>query len=146
ECLADVESASDDEVVGHLRGARNVPAPPRRPSLLELAVEAVLPVMAGCAGAMAGGVEGGLVGGVVGQAAEKAINFFGGRIVNRWLEWLRRQPPAAQLSAIEELADVPVEVARSQVAAAIESRAPQANEADRRTAADYLAAIPRTVR
>src|SRR5262245_38328324 len=62
ERLADLESLpEDDEVLRPLRGAREVPSPPRR-SLFELAIEAVVPLVAGCAGALAGGAEGGLVG------------------------------------------------------------------------------------
>ena len=41
---------------------------PRRGKLLALAVEGVVPVMAGCAGALAGGPDGGVVGGMVGLA------------------------------------------------------------------------------
>jgi hypothetical protein len=90
ECVEVVAATPDDEVVQHLRGAGALPKPRARPWLLELAVEAVIPVLGGCAGALAGGVEGGLVGVVAGQVAEKAINYFGQRIVDCWLTWMRK--------------------------------------------------------
>jgi anti-sigma factor RsiW len=92
ECEHVVEATPDDDFLQHLRGAGALPRPRPRPWLLQLAVEAVIPILGGCAGALAGGEAGGLVGVVVGQLAEKAINFFGQGIVGRWLEWLRKQP------------------------------------------------------
>jgi serine/threonine protein kinase len=146
DCAEVIGSAPDDEVVRHLRGAGGVPAPERRRSLLELAVEAIVPMVAGCAGALAGGAAVGLVGVAIGKVAEKAINFFGQPIANRWLQWLRRQPPVAQTAALAALADVSPVDARREAEAALANLAPQASEADRRAAADYVAAIPRAVR
>src|SRR5437588_10371199 len=62
ELAAVLAEAPDDEVVQHLRGAGAVPRPRTPSPLLRLAVEAVLPVLGGCAGALAGGPEGGLAG------------------------------------------------------------------------------------
>src|SRR5262245_36727882 len=56
--LAEVGAAPDDEVVRGLRGSGEVPAVHAH-WLLRLAVEGVLPVLAGCAGALAAGVDGG---------------------------------------------------------------------------------------
>src|SRR3954469_1743140 len=85
----------------------------RRGVLLALAAEGMVPVIGGCAGALAGGPEGGMVGGVmgvaVGQAVEKVINFFGGKIVQRWGDWFRRQPLAEQQQALAELASLPAD-------------------------------------
>jgi serine/threonine protein kinase len=146
ECWPVLETAPDDDVIRPLRGAGNLPRRPPRSPLLQLAVDAVIPVLGGCAGALGGGPEGGVVGVVVGQVAEKAINFFGQRIVNKWLEWLRKQPPGMQVAALTQLAEVLPEVARSEVRAALEQKAPQVSPADRQVAIDYLSAIPRSVR
>ncbi len=145
--LAPVLAATpDDEVVQHLRGAGELPVTGARSPLLRLAVEAVVPVLGGCAGVLAGGAEGGLAGVVVGQVAEKAINLFGQHIVKRWLEWLRGKPRGVQVAALAQLAEVLPEVARNEVAAALQEQAPQASPADRQVAIDYLGAIPRSVR
>src|ERR1700722_14037309 len=74
ECSLVLEAAPDDEEVGNLRGAGDLPHPAGGSPLLQLAIEAVVPVLGGCAGAVAGGAEGGLLGVVAGQVAEKAIN------------------------------------------------------------------------
>jgi serine/threonine protein kinase len=146
ECLEILEATPDDEVVQHLRGAGALPKARARPWLLELAVEAVIPVLGGCAGALAGGGGGGLVGFVAGQIAEKAINYFGQRIVDRWLEWFRKQPAGLQAAALSELAGMAPEVARGDVSAILAEQAPQTGPADRQVAIDYLSAIPRSVR
>src|SRR5262249_29709820 len=72
---------------------------PRRGILLQLAAEGLVPVLGGCAGMLAGSPEAGLAGVAVGQALEKAINFFGGRIVERWCAWFKGQPPEARAAA-----------------------------------------------
>jgi serine/threonine protein kinase len=145
ELLLVVSTAEDDEVVRHLRGAGPLPTAQRQSLLLNLAVEGVLPVLGGCAGTLAGGPEGGLVGIAVGQVVEKGINFFGLHIVARWLEWLRRQPPATRVAALVELAELTPEEARREVTAALTQLAPQASPTDRQVAIDYLSAIPRSV-
>jgi serine/threonine protein kinase/predicted lipid-binding transport protein (Tim44 family) len=146
ECWPVLEAAPDDEVVRPLRGAGALPPPRARSPLLQLAVEAVIPVLGGCAGALAGGAAGGLIGVVAGQVAEKGINLFGQRIVNKWLEWFRGKPRGLQQAAVAQLAEVLPEVARSEVASALEQQAPQVSPADQRAAIDYLSAIPRSVR
>jgi serine/threonine protein kinase len=146
ELLSVLATTPDDEVVRPLRGAGAVPQPRPRCALLQLAVEAVLPVVGGCAGALAGGPEGGLAGVVIGQAAEKGINFFGQRIVNRWKEWLKGKPRDVQAAAVTQLAELLPEVARGEAAAALQQQAPQASPADRRLAIDYLSALPLSVR
>src|SRR5262245_56975111 len=98
--------------------------------LMDLAVEAVIPIVGGCAGALVAGAEGGLVGVAVAQAVEKAITFFGPAIVTRWVDWLRGQPPAACEAALAVLADMPPEQARREAEAAIERLAPNASPED----------------
>ncbi len=56
----------------------------QRGLLLNLAVEGIIPVLGGCAGAVVSGPVGGAGGIVVGKVVEKAIEVFGRRIVERW--------------------------------------------------------------
>jgi serine/threonine protein kinase len=145
ELVTIVAAVADDEVVRHLRGAGPLPAAQRQSLLLNLAIEGVLPVIGGCAGALSGGAEGGLAGVALGQLVEKGINFFGQRIVARWLEWFRKQPPATRVAAVVELAELPPEVARREVIAALAQLAPQAAPADLQVTIDYLGALPCSV-
>jgi serine/threonine protein kinase len=114
--------------------------------LLKLAAEGILPVLGGCAGALiGGGAEGGAVGVIVGQVVERAINIFGGHIIERWQDWFQSQPEAARLSALAELAALPPDVARREAEAVLKSLAPDASTDDIAMAAEYLSAMPRTV-
>jgi serine/threonine protein kinase len=146
ECAAALEATPDDEVLQHLRGAGALPRARASSPLLQLAIEAVIPMLGACAGAMAGGAAGGLVGVVAAQVAEKAINFFGLRIVDRWLGWLRKQPPGLQAAALTQLAEVLPEVARSEVTAALEQQSLAVSPEVRQVAIDYLSLIPRSLR
>jgi serine/threonine protein kinase len=114
----------------------------RRGFLLHLAAEGMIPVLGGCAGALAGGPEVGLAGVAVGQVVEKAINFFGARIVQRWCQWFRDQPPEARQAALAELAALTPEEARQEAAAALDRLAPDASPEDRSVALEYLSIIP----
>jgi serine/threonine protein kinase len=145
ECLEVIAGTPDDEMLEHLRGAGALPKPRARPWLLQLAVDAVAPVLGGCAGVLVG-MGGGLAGAMAGQAAEKAINFFGQRIVDAWRGWLCKQPAGLQVAALTALADLAPEAARSEVEAGLAEQAPQVSAADRQVAIDYLSAIPRSVR
>jgi hypothetical protein len=117
---------------------------PRRGILLQLAAEGLVPVLGGCAGVLAGGPEAGLAAVAVGQAVEKAINFFGGRIVERWCAWFKGQPPEARATAIADLAALSPEQAREEAGAALKRLAPDARPEDLSLALEYLTAIPRT--
>jgi serine/threonine protein kinase len=116
-----------------------------RGALWNLAVEGVVPVVAGCAGALAAGPAGGMAGVMIGAAVEKAIQFFGRQIVDRWVAWFRGQPPAAQLADLNELADMPAHEARRAAAEAVERLVPHASPEDKRVAVDYLGALPLSV-
>jgi serine/threonine protein kinase len=123
-----------------------MPAPdPPRGVLLNLAAEGLIPVLGGCAGALAGGAEGGIAGVAVGQVVEKAINFFGARIVQKWYDWLRGQPVEVREAALGELAALSPREARQQAEAAIDRLAPDASAEDKSVAVEYLAAIPRSL-
>ena len=113
--------------------------------LLTLAAEGIAPAIGGCAGALAAGAEAGVAGIVVGQVVERAINYFGPRIVQRWLGWLRGQPRQDQLAAIAQLAALPPDEARREAAEAVERLAPEADRADKDLAVEYLTAIPSAV-
>src|SRR5262245_38572062 len=117
----------------------------RRGVLMQLAAEGIIPVLGGCCGALAGGPEGGIAGIAVGQVVEKAINVFGGRIVQAWADWFRGQKPDASLAALAELASMAPAEARAAAADFLDQLAPAAEAADKSVAAEYLAAIPRSL-
>jgi len=114
---------------------------------MNLAAEGIVPVLGGCAGALAGGPEGGVVGGMmgiaVGQTVEKVINFFGGRIVQGWCGWFRKQSPEEQQKALSELASMPVEEARKEAEVLIDKLVLEPlKPGDREVAISYLALLP----
>src|SRR5262245_51439044 len=117
----------------------------KRGILMELAAEGIMPVLGGCAGVLVAGPEGGMAGAMVAQVVEKAINFFGGRIVERWNAWFRVQPVEKQVEALAELAALAPEEARQQASEILISLAPDADADDLSIALEYLSAIPRTV-
>jgi len=115
----------------------------KRGFLLNLAAEAIAPVVGGCAKALAGGAA--QAAGVIGQMVERAINFFGQRIAWRWADWMRGQHRSAQLAAVADLADLPPDRVRQEVAEAIDEVAPDAAPEDRTVAVEYLCAVQRSV-
>jgi serine/threonine protein kinase len=117
----------------------------RRGVLMNLAVEGILPVIGGCAGALVAGPEAGFAGAAAGQVLEKAINFFGERIVRLWAGWFKGKKPVECQVALAELAAVPPDEARRQAVAAVEELAPDAAAVDKSRAVEYLAAIPACV-
>src|SRR5690348_13107541 len=120
-------------------------SPARRGVLLGLAVEGVIPVLGGCAGALAGGPEAGLAGVAVGQVVERAINLFGARIVERWQRWLHAQPPEARQAALADLAALSPQEARREAAVVLDRLAPDAHPADKDIVLEYLSIIPRSL-
>jgi serine/threonine protein kinase len=121
--------------------------------LLRLAADAIGPVVGGCAGALAAGPVGIAFGAWAGEkvgagvkvAVEKAIDYFGPPIIERWLRWLRSRPKSEQLAAVSQLGSLSAEEARHDAAAELDRVAPSASPQDRATALEYLAAIPATV-
>ena len=105
--------------------------------LLRLAVEGIVPVLNGCAGALAGAAGRGGV--------EKAINYFGSRIVQSWQQWFQGQVETARLQALADLAELSDEQARNQADSLLKEMAPNADAADLSFALEYLGALPRTV-
>ena len=116
----------------------------RRPVLLYLAAEGVIPVIGGCAGALVGGPVGGIAGVAVGKAVEKAINLFGRGIVERWREWFARNPEEAN-AAIAELAALPAPEAQKEARSILLELAADADAPDIELAVEFLSAIPRAV-
>jgi serine/threonine protein kinase len=105
----------------------------------------MIPVLGGCAGAIAAGPEGGVAGAAIGHAVEKAISFFGGRIVQRWCQWFQGQPAEGRQAAVAELAAMSPAEARKEAGAAFERLAPQARPEDVDFALAYLSAIPNSI-
>ncbi len=114
--------------------------------LIEIAAEAIGPVIGGCAGALVAGPAGLVVGAVVGKGVEKAINYFGPRIIDGWWAWMAPRGVAEQINAIEQTGALTEAEARKLAAAAVVRVAPNASRADKAAAIDYLAAIPAAVR
>lgn len=110
--------------------------------LMREAVAAIAPVVAGCAGVLIGRQVGNsAVGRMIGQHLEGALDYFGRRIVARWLEFFEQEPATAQRS-LEELAQIPPEAARQEAELALDQLDVHLVEADRQAALDYLTAIP----
>ena len=120
--------------------------PNARGFLLELAAEGIAPVVGGCAGAVLAGPVGAAGGAAVGHVVEKAINFFGPRIVGKRLDWFRGKPKSEQVEAVANLGSVPVERAREVAREVLDRLAPSASpRKDRALALEYIAAIPEAV-
>lgn len=116
----------------------------KRPVLLVLAAEGVLPVLAGCAGVAAAGPVGGMAGVAVGHAVERAINLFGRGIVARWQAWFAAHPDEAK-AAVAELAAAPPAEVRAEAKSIFLELAPDAAPEDVDRAVEFLTAIPPAV-
>jgi hypothetical protein len=111
--------------------------------LLHEAVEAIAPVIGGCAGALVGHQCGDAgAGRAVGGGLERAIDYFGKRIIERWLERRERQDPEERRQALEELASMPPAEVRRETEALLTQLHLSFAAADRQVALDYLTAIP----
>jgi serine/threonine protein kinase len=104
----------------------------KRGFLLNLAAEAIAPVVPGCARVLGGG-------------SDRAINFFGQRIAWHWADWMRGQHRSVQLAALADLSDLPPDRARREAVEVIEAAAPEAASEDRAVAIEYLCALQRSV-
>ena len=113
--------------------------------LLELAADGIAPVIGGCAGALVAGPAGAGGGAVVGHVVEKAINYFGPKIVERWLAWLRGQPKNVQIEAVSKLGSVSADEARQVAKSILGQKATQASAEDLSLTLEYIAAIPEVV-
>jgi serine/threonine protein kinase len=110
--------------------------------LIHLAAEGMAPVIAGCAGSLAAQVksEG------AGHFPVKGIDYFGPRIIEKWLGDVRGRPQAEQLAMLSSLATLSAADGRQEAAAAVDRAATGASPEDRAIAVEYLAAIPLSVR
>jgi hypothetical protein len=113
--------------------------------LLELAADGVAPVIGGCAGGLVAGPAGAAGGAVVGRVVEKAINYFGPKIVERWLGWFRGKPKNVQIEAVTCLGSMSMDDARHVARPILGQKAPQAAPEDLSLALEYIAAIPEMV-
>jgi hypothetical protein len=100
----------------------------KRGFLLQLAAEAIAPVVPGCASAL---------------ADERAVNRFGPLIVTRWHEWMRGQPKALRQNAISELARLTTAEALATVSASVVLLTPDASLEDRMIFTEYLGFLAR---
>lgn len=111
--------------------------------LLREAVGAIAPFIGGCAGVLIGrqlGHSG--MGRALGGGIERALDYFGKRIVERWLQETADQPAEERQRALEELAALPPEEARRETAALLDDLHLSLIDEDREVALDYLTAIP----
>jgi serine/threonine protein kinase len=122
--------------------------------LLRLAMDAIAPLVGGCAGVLAG-VGVGLVAGpaaggaaavAAGGAVNRAIDYFGPDIASRWFGWLRGRPPAEQEARVCELEAMPPAAILETARRELQKSAPRASAKDIERAAEYLSAIPAAVR
>jgi serine/threonine protein kinase len=120
-------------------------AEPKRGILIRLAIHGLIPVVGGCAGVAVGGAAGGIVGVAVGEVVEKAVKFFGNRIVETWADWFAKQPPEVREKALLELAATPPEEVRAEANHLLLEKLPDASPADRELALSYLTLLPGAV-
>jgi serine/threonine protein kinase len=104
--------------------------------LLNLAAESITPIVAGCA-AVCGPAA-------TAARADKAIGYFGPRIVAGWTAALLVRSEEEEREAIAQLAGLLPTTARAEAVAALLRLAPDAGAEDRDTAANYLTAVPRS--
>jgi serine/threonine protein kinase len=110
--------------------------------LLREAVAALAPVLGGCAAALVGQAGNSAMGRAVGKSVEDVVEYFGEKIVDRWLDCLKDEPPEQQREALDELAAMPPEEVRQETQALLDQLDLQLSDADRQVALDYLTAIP----
>src|SRR5205823_2476671 len=76
----------------------------------------------------------------------KAVNYFGPKIVEKWLARLGTIPKEEQMAVLAQLASLPLAEGRNRVQAGLERLAPDAAQEDKAVALEYLSAIPLMVR
>lgn len=111
--------------------------------LLREAVGAIAPFIGGCAGVLIGrqlGHSG--MGRAIGGGIERALDYFGKRIVDRWLQETAGQSDEERQQALEELAALPPAEARRETEALLDDLHLSLIDEDRELALDYLTAIP----
>ena len=115
--------------------------------LLHQAVEAIVPVVGGCAAALVDrGCGDAQLGRAVGEGLERAVEYFGKRIAERWLESYETQSPHEQREALEELAAMPADEARRHAESFLADLHFSFAEQDEEAALDYLTALPELLR
>jgi serine/threonine protein kinase len=112
--------------------------------LVNLAAEGIADVIKGCAHAVAAARNS--APNLADGLPPKAINFFGPRIVERWLKGFDEAQKTELLNTIAQLASLPVAESRRQAVAAIDRVANGASAEDKSTAVEYLTVIPLSVR
>src|SRR6516164_3125144 len=115
-------------------------------SLLDLAAEGIAPAINGCAGILSAASKGRAAGKRPDLFQLKGIQYFGPRIVGRWVEELHERPQNDQVNALLQLAALPATASRTEAVSAIERLAARAADEDKALAIEYLTAIPLAVR
>lgn len=114
-------------------------------ALVDLAAEGMMPAISGCAAVLAASRKEGKTS-VLGAPPTKAVNYFGPRIVERWLAHLSPLAKAEQMAALVHLSALPLAETRSQAQESLARLAPDASAEDKGVALEYLSAIPLIVR
>jgi hypothetical protein len=110
--------------------------------LLREAVAAIAPVLGGCAAALANQCGNSALGRAVGQGVQNVLEYFGERIVEKWVDALKDEPEEQQRAALTELAAMPPAEVRQETQALLDQLDLQLIDADKQVALDYLTAIP----
>ncbi len=113
--------------------------------LVNLAAEGMVPAISGCASALASARQAGKSA-ALGAPPTKAVNYFGPRIVERWLSRLGSLAKDEQMAALVHLSTMPLAEARNQAQESLARLAPDAAPEDKEIVLEYLSAIPLMVR
>jgi serine/threonine-protein kinase len=114
--------------------------------LLHAAVEAIAPVIGGCAAALVGNQCGNTrLGKVVGGGVESAVDYFGKLIVEQWLGESNSRSAEEQQCALAELASMPPAEVRRESEELLANLHLSFLDVDKQVALDYLCAIPQTL-
>jgi hypothetical protein len=114
--------------------------------LITLAAEGIAPLVSGCFKVLAPAAPGSPSNDSGGAPRANAINYFGPRIIDRWLAEFNSLEQPEQIGALVQLASLPAAESRHQANQAIERLAPDTSPEDRALALEYLTAIPLAVR
>jgi len=109
--------------------------------LVREAVAAIAPVVNGCAVILGRQCGNSAIGRLVGDVLEGALDYFGRRIVARWLADFERRP-GDETRALEDLAHMLPDEVRREAEVALDDLGLELADADRAAALDYLSAIP----
>jgi serine/threonine protein kinase len=111
---------------------------------LSLAAEGMAPIIPGCANVLAAGSKAGDR--PAGQLQLKGIDYFGPRILERWVAAVQATEAGDPTESLVLLARLPADQTHAAASAAVDTVAPGAAPADKLVAVEYLTAIPLSLR